>query len=216
MANEFLAKNFFWLSYFRSSNGKKRWISRTSHLLGSVSLISGAIFLLFVYLTVGAAVQLSGSLHLGMVNYIYLLFMLIYALMLSGGAFFFFKDILSSVVVNYDGSYFRLDSPITVRNYVNVFFLKEHTSVGSAIARVEYSKALFDIFSEHPEYYYTLEFVFTNAEHVKYPFLYTSSDLLAYFFDKMPMVASLRFGHFTQEDVKKIAAFFEVPCVLVE
>ena len=212
---QFLRRNFFWLSYFDEDGKKKAWVSKTSLLIGSISLISGWVFLLFLYLTVGAAVKLSATLYFGALNYALVFFLSVYIFLLAAVGFFFFKDILSGVKVEYDGDVFYIKQPISVKKYVNIFFMNESRIVRSKLSSIVYSKALFDIFSEDAEYYYSLDFMFADGEKVRYPFIYTSSDLISYFVERSTTM-NVKFGHFTLDEVKKIAGFFSCPTVYAD
>ena len=216
MDRKYLVLGFFWSSYFETMGAKRTWVSKQSYLTGFISAFSGIIFLFFLYLTVGATVSLSYSAFNSKVNALFLIFVIMYVFLLTCAVFLFFKDIFSAVSVEYDGKKFTLRMPITLKKYINLFFLREKKEVCLELASIAYTKVFFDFFSEGANYYYNIFFVFRDGSEIKFPHIYTTADLLGRFLDDMPVASKLRFSNFTKDEVEKIAEFFSVPLVYRE
>jgi len=212
LPRDYLVKGFFWHSYFETAPGWKVWVSKQSYLTGFVSAFSGIILLFFLYLTVGSAVDLSYSVFDSKINSLFLIFLVIYIMMLAAAVFAFFKDIFSAVTIESDGKSFMMSNPITVKKYLNLFFLREHHPVISELAHVAYSKVFFDFFSKGANFYYNIYFVFRNGAELKFPPIYTTVDMMFWFLDDRS-AAKVRFGHFTKEEAARVANFFGVPIV---
>ncbi len=211
MARDYLVKSFFRNSYFESKNGKKTWVSKQSLLTGFVSSFAGAIFIIFLYLTVGAAMTLAYNLLEPKLNMLFFVFTIAFVFLLTFAAFAFFKDLFSSVRINVSGASFEIETPITLRKYLNLFFLREKHSISSYLKSISYSRIYLDFFSSNADFFYNVYFVFQDGSEVKFPQIYTTSDILSYFLDDISSVSKARFGYFTRDEVKKIAGFFGVP-----
>ena len=215
MPRTFLEKDFFWHSYFEAHErgGVKEWVSKQSYLTGFVSAFAGGLFMIFLYFTVGSAVRLSYDLFEPRLNFFVFFFSVIFVLLLAAAVVAFFKDLFSSVRVTYDGKKFVIERPISVRRYLNLFFMRDRETVRSKLSSIKFSRVFLDFFSKGAAFYYTISFSFGGGKTVPFPEIFTTSDVVCFVLNDVSAEAKVRFGYFSREEVEKIADFFGVPAV---